>query len=808
MPKRLAPVLVLFGLLAGSVWLISRPAAVVAQSDGHAVQLPNGWKLTPAGVSIQIGELPLGQAMTRDGRTIFLTQNGRGRQSVLALDTAERRILAEAPVERAWLGIAWHEETRRLYVSGGGGNCIYVFKFEDGKLTKLAQFKLADASARLFPGGLAVTPDGKRLVVANNYVHEVALLDAFSGKILSRARVGSHPYQCRVHPDGRRVFVSNWAGASVTELSIEPLRVLRVYPAGNHPNDLAFDPAGRFLYVANANDNTVSVIDLQKGKTIETLVTSISAAAPTGSTPNGLAVSPSGDRLYVANADNNNVAVFALAPDRESRMLGLIPVGWYPTVVALTADNKTLIVCSGKGLASAPNRLGPNPYNRTTPRTQYIGELFKGAAAFIDIPDTQALQQYTAQAFENIPYRDPLLKAAGPSDQSVVPSEVGQPSTAIKYVVYIIKENRTYDQVFGDMPQGNGDPSLCLFGEQVTPNHHALARQFVLLDNFYADAEVSADGHNWSMAAYATDYVEKLWPTTYSGRGRPYDYEGTNPASYPTRGFLWDYCRRAGISYRSYGEFIENGKRPGKPGRATMASLIGHFDPYYRGFDGAYRDQKRVDRWLVEFRQFEKSGDLPRLQVLRLPNDHTSGTRPGMPTPRAAVADNDLALGRIVEAISRSRFWKETAIFVVEDDAQNGPDHVDAHRTVAFVVSPHVRRGSVDSTLYSTSSMLRTIELILGLPPMSQYDAAATPMFRCFQNQPNLDSYSALPNRHPLDEVNSPQAYGARQSLAMNLDEIDAAPEFELNEILWKSIRGAESPMPAPKRAVFVRPVE
>jgi phospholipase C len=379
------------------------------------------------------------------------------------------------------------------------------------------------------------------------------------------------------------------------------------------------------------------------------------------------------------------------------------------------------------------------------------------------------------------------------------------PASPIKYCLYIVKENRTYDQVFGDLPQGNGDPKLCLFPERITPNLHQLVRQFVLLDNFYADAEVSADGHEWSMGAYATDFVEKMWPMNYGhniSKKFPYPAEGYFPIACPAGGYIWDRAQEAGVSYRSYGEFVDTFARTNAPTRARVKALQGHIDEWYRPWDLACPDVKRAERFLAELKRMEAAGDMPRLQILRLPNDHTHGTTRGWPTPAAYVADNDLALGQIVEAVSRSKFWPETAIFVVEDDAQNGPDHVDAHRTTAFVISPYTKRGAVDSTMYSTSSMLRTIELILGLKPMSQYDAAATPMFNSFQAAADLRPYQALPANVDLGERNSAQAWGGQ--LKMNFAREDAVDDLLLNEVVWRSVRGPDSPMPAPVRAAFV----
>ena len=391
-------------------------------------------------------------------------------------------------------------------------------------------------------------------------------------------------------------------------------------------------------------------------------------------------------------------------------------------------------------------------------------------------------------------------------------------------MLYIVKENRTYDQVLGDIKEGNGDSSLCLFGEDVTPNQHALAREFTLLDNFYVDAEVSADGHNWSMAAYATDYVEKTWPTNYSRRGRTYDYEGSKKISRPTKGYIWDYCKAAGVSYRSYGEFVgvRDVKIEGGGGQAATEAaaqaqrenytsedaLQGHFSPTYPSYNLEISDNTRIDRWLEEFHEYEKNGNLPQFQVVRIGNNHTQGTRPGALTPRAYVADNDLALGRLVEAVSNSKYWATTAIFALEDDAQNGPDHVDAHRSIAFVASPYTKRGYVDSTMYTTSGMLRTIELILGIAPMSQYDAAATPMFNSFMNKADLTPFKHRPASYDLTERNAENAPGAQQSAAWDFSKEDSLPDIEFSEIIWKSVRGADSRMPAPVRSAFVRAIE
>jgi phospholipase C len=415
------------------------------------------------------------------------------------------------------------------------------------------------------------------------------------------------------------------------------------------------------------------------------------------------------------------------------------------------------------------------------------------------------MAKHTKTAYECSPLNAENKPVAQPREKdNPIPAKVGDPSP-IKYCIYIVKENRTYDQVFGDMPEGNGDKDLCIFPERVTPNHHALAREFVLLDNFYVESEVSADGHEWSMAAYATDFTEKTWPLLYrGGLGKlKYPSEGVEVAA-SAGGYIWDRCQEAGVSFRSYGEFINNASKPGERATPRLKSLEGKFDPEYHGYDLNYPDQKRADRFIAEVQRFEKEGDMPRMQIVRLPNDHTQGTVVGKPTPTAMVADNDLALGRVIEALSNTRFWKETAVFVVQDDAQNGSDHVDAHRTVALVISPYTKRKYVDSNMYSTASMLRTMELILGLKPMSQFDAAALPMYDSFQAKRDLTPYKHRPAQVDLMLANKPDAWGAKLSAKMDFSREDAADDLLLNEVVWRSVRGPNSRMPAPVRASFV----
>jgi hypothetical protein len=670
-----------------------------------------------------------------------------------------------------------------------------------------------------FVGGIAISPDGRYLYAVHVLGEALTLLDVKAGLVRQTVDLGAEPYTCVVSPDGKMVYVSVWGGAKVLAFDAATLERRGEIMVGEHPNAMVFSKDAQRLFVACANTNGVWVIDVATKAAKEQISIALFPNAPPGATPNGLGLSPDGARLLVASADNNALAVVNVSDPQRSVVEGFIPTGWYPTAARFSKDGSQIFVLSGKGLTSEPNPRGAQAGVPGSGDGQYSGAMLQGSLSILPTPDAATLQAMTKTVYGLTPLTAAgILAPASAPLASPIPKKVGDPSP-ITHVFYIIRENRTYDQILGDLERGNGDPNLCLFGEEVTPNAHAIAREFAVLDNFYVDAEVSYDGHAYSTGAYATDFVEKIWPTNYGGRGARYMSEGggkmRNPygnVTAPLNGYIWDACTRAGVSVRSYGEFVARGPEPeGEKDSgvgevvATVPGLKGLVHPGYPPYDLTIPDNKRVDIWLSEFRQFERNGKLPRLSIIRLGNDHTAGTRAGYPTPRAMIAENDVALGRIVEAISRSVYWKESAIFVLEDDAQNGPDHVDAHRSPAFVISPFVKRAALDSTLYTTSGMLRTMELILGLPPMSQYDAAATPMYNAFQAAPVLTPFAARPARIDLAEKNAANAWGAAASARMNLAEADMAPELELNEIVWKSVRGAHSPMPPPVRAAFVR---
>jgi DNA-binding beta-propeller fold protein YncE len=663
-----------------------------------------------------------------------------------------------------------------------------------------------------FVGGIGVTPDGTRLCAVHVLGQLINLVDAAARTVSATVNLPAEPYSCLPSKNGRTFFVSLWGGAKVLLFDTATLAAKGEVAVGEHPNAMVESADGKRLFVACANTNAVWTIDLDGLKATEQISIALFPGAPTGSTPNALALSPDGQRLAVANADNNDVALVDVSQPGQSRVSGFIPTGWYPTGVMFSRDGRTLFVLSGKGLVSLANPRGAQA-GIPGAEGQYTGSMLQGSLSILPVPDTATLARYTKTVYELTPYTDAIRLAPSAAPvSSPIPRRVGQPSP-IKHVFYVIRENRTYDQILGDLDRGNGDPSLALFGEDVTPNAHALARQFVTLDNFYVDAEVSYDGHAFSTGAYATDTIEKFWPTNYGGRGAEYLSEGGGKMrnaygnlSAPQHGYIWDACLRAGKTVRSYGEFAELDAATKKV-RASVPGLEGRVHPSYTPWDLKTADNKRIDTWLEEFRQFEADGRLPALSILRLGNDHTSGTTAGYPTPRAMIAENDLALGRLVEAVSRSKYWNESAIFVLEDDAQNGPDHVDAHRSIALVISPFTRHGVVDSTLYTTSGMLRTMELILGLPPMSQYDAAATPMYRAFQMTAVAMPFAKRDARVRLDEMNLPAAPGAAASALMNFAEADRTPEIELNEILWWSVYGPASRMPPPVHAAFIRPL-
>jgi len=776
-----------------------------------SVKLPNGWSLSPAGTSLNLSsDLPLNMAISPSQKYIAVTDNGNGKEGIDLIDLRNKKLLSFTNLPAAWLGLQFSQDSKYLYASAGNKNMILKFRINNNKLVLMDSIVFGNAwPNKIAITGLALDDAHSRLYAVTKENNSLYICNTKTNKIIKQIPLSAEGYTCLLNAKKSELYISLWGGEKILLYDLNKDRITDSIATESHPNDMALTKNGRFLFVSNANSNSVSVIDLPNRKVIETLSASLYPDAPAGSTSNSVCLSADDKTLYIANADNNCLAVFNVSKPGSSRSSGFIPTGWYPTCVRITGN--TLLVSNGKGFQSMANPYGPQPDNKKikTPYqkaitsqgkqpVQYIGSLFKGTLSFIKIPGASELEKYSTSVYKNTPYNKNKEALAEGEYGNPIPQKVGAPSP-IKYVFYVIKENRTYDQVLGDMKEGNGDSSLCLFNENITPNLHALARDFVLLDNFYVDAEVSADGHNWSTAAYATDYVEKTWPTNYSGRGGTYDYEGTRKIAYPANGFIWDYCKRAGISYRNYGEFVHDGKEP------ILPSMIGHYCAAFPDFDLTIQDVYREKIWEHDFDSLVATNGLPHFSTLRFPNDHTSGMRKGAYSPYAAAADNDLAVGRFIEHLSQSPIWKESAIFILEDDAQNGPDHVDAHRSPAYLISPYVKRNYVDHSMYSTSGLLRTMELILGLPPMSQYDAAAMPLFRSFTASPDFTQYTAKAANINLNERNTAVNKLALQSAKLNLAMEDEAPDIPFNEIIWKAIKGENSVMPSPRHSAFIK---
>jgi YVTN family beta-propeller protein len=751
-----------------------------------------------------------------DGRAVIALHSGFNPHGLVVVDTRSQEAVQRIPLKTAWYGMAWSPDGKTLYVSGGNAAGrrtaehapIYEFTYSQGRLSTQPSGRLDEPmdGRQVHWAGLAYHPKKHLLYAANrgtgNARTDVVVFNTDTREIVARIRAEVNPHDLVFGADARTLFVSNWASKSVSVIDTETNKVTGTIVVGANPNDMELAPDGR-LFVACSNDNTVHVIDTKTRQVIERISTTLYPLAPEGSTPDALAIDPGRKLLYVANADNNAIAVVQIRQARRSEVIGFIPSGWYPSALALTERGRRLYIGTGKGENSYSDIYGPGSPLPPGPEGRgNVKSLLKGSVEVLGVADLQQrLPEYTRQVMANSPYNDSLLVLARPKPApSVIPEAVGERSP-IEHVIYVIKENRTYDQVFGDLPRANGDPRLTIFGRNVTPNQHALAEQFVILDNLYCDGEVSFNGHSWSNAAYSTDFNERYWTITYGGHSQG-DLSG---AYVPSAGYLWDLARRKGLTYRSYGEWAEgsdDGDTKLAPGASD--SLLGHMAPNFHMKNGR-RDTENMSAFLSEFEEYERNIDnldpekrLPNFIVMSLQEDHTNGTRPGAFTPIAMVANNDQAVGMLVDRVSHSRYWPSTAIFIIEDDAQDGPDHVDARRTVGLVIGSYVKRGIVDSTFYSTSSMLRTMELLLGLPPMSQFDAAATPMYASFGVDPDLRPFTRLRAEVDVNAKNATRAYGARESMAMDFSGVDKAPMHLLNTIIWKSVKGASSPMPAP----------
>ncbi len=829
---------------------------VGVQPDSRIV-VPTNQILKPAGRQITFPGRPVDLAFADDGRTLVV----KNMKDLVFLDTKEAKVAQTLPLSEAkgassksgFSVVGLFAEGRRVYVSDAQMNVRVAERGDNGKYQWVAQLELTKPKeGNAHPAGLA-RQDKEHLWVTGTRNNSVELMALAKGPAEQVVPVGVAPYMvCPVRPD--KVYVTNWGGdhpkdgdpkgiSSGTDIRVDPRtnvanhgsvsvlgaeekkwKQVKSITVGLHPSGMIASKSAKFVYVANANSDTVSVLGTAKDELIETIKCRPEGRLPFGSGCNAVALSPDGGTLYVANGTNNCVAVVRLAAKSsegdsprerpaDSIVAGLIPTGWYPGAVLVSADGKTLYVANvkGHGALSQPRAedKGKNSHDHL------------GSVSIIPVPDDQQLAEYTKTVNDNNRLAYSLAGLEKPRTDAKpvpLPQRHGEPSV-FKHVIYVIKENRTYDQVFGDMKEGNGEAKLCIFGEDVTPNHHALARQFTLFDNFYCSGVLSADGHTWVNEAYVSDYLEKSFGTFT----RSYPDDGSDHLAYVPTGFLWDNALLHKKTLRNFGEYVKNDFEPKtakwadlyadyKNGtqkvkvtaKANVKALEPHTHPGYPWFPLLMPDVYRARLFIDDLKDWEKKGEMPNLVYLTLPCNHTNGTKAGFPTPRAMVADNDRALGQIVEAVSHSRFWADTCIFVVEDDPQNGFDHVDGHRTVALVISPYTKRKHVDHTNYNQTGMVKTIELILGLPPMNQLDLSATPMRNCLQGEPDKTPYQAVANEVPLDEMNKPldQLKGealrfAKLSEQMDFDDGDAADEDALNRILWHSVKGDGVPYPA-----------
>ncbi len=792
--------------------------------------LNSGWTLRPAGDQVPVDTFPMSASTAASGKYLLVLNGGYNPPTVSVIDIAAKKEVERTPVPDGWLGLTLAPRSNTLYVGGASKGSVFQLAFDPatGKLTQSRELAVpasAGPGNTAFIGDVALSPDERTLYAADLYNDSLAVIDLVTGQVTAHWKTGRRPYRILVVPGGRRLFVSSWADGAITQLdsSGNSVNVTRVAP---HTTDMVLlsqpppteggqsEAVARLFVTASNTNNAYSFAVARDGSTspLETINLSLTPLHPLGMTPSALALDPSGSRLYVACSDANAVGVVDISQAR-SVVRGFIPTGWYPTA-AVALPNNALAILNGKGLGSRANPDGPVPTQPNRPLSEggpvvapgYVGHIQTGTVSFLPPMADDQFSAFSDTVRRNSPYTDDILYRPTPDEQTAFFSTTENHKSPIQHVVYIIKENRTYDQVLGDMGKGDSDKSLTLFGEQVTPNLHRLARDFVLYDNFYENADVSADGHNWAAAAIAPDYTVKTWPSEYAHRKKNYDYEGGEPANLPPAGYLWTNALQAGLTVRNYGEWAENLKSatgPKQIAKVRDPSLAPYTDMNYRAFDLNYTDVDRAKEFDKEWTAFDNKGQAPNISIVRLGNDHTSGTRPGALTPLAANADNDYAVGLIAETVSHSKLWPSTAIFVIEDDAQNGPDHVDSHRAPAFVISPYTKSGTVDSRMYNQAGILRTMEMLLGLRPMTHFDAGARPLFAGFTRRPNVTPYTAVPPTISLTERNPGRGTGAKESARMDFTHEDRADDDELNAILWRAVKHTEPP--APVRSAFIR---
>ena len=724
---------------------------LIGASGAATIELPSGWRLSPPhGAMAQTGTMPQGLALSPRGDRIAVVESGFNPPALRIVSASRLQTEATIALPGAFGRPVWRDE-RHVLVAGGAVNAVLDVDVSGGAISRFPADGWPDAVAS-HAGTIAAPGD-----LAN-------MVSMISGGAAARSsQTGAHPGDAAFSSDGKLLFVSNRGEATVTVISAATGQS-RTVPVDLHPSALLLEPGGRRLYVACADADVVDIVDTHTLAVMQRIPVGLPRGP--GASPNALALD--GSTLYVTLGAEN-----AVAKIRDGRVIARAPAGWYPTGVA--ARNGVVYITNGKGEGSRAN---PDFDPRTSRSVGYVASTLVGSIRAIDASAIGAAT--TAQVLADIPAR-----------AAVPPDTIVRTHGPIEHVLYVIKENRTYDQVLGDLPGANGDPKLTWFGDNVTPNQHALARRYGIFDDTDADAQVSANGHNWSTAAFANDYLERFWPPNYGDRRSVYDFEDGAVASTPKNGYLWDAARKAGVSLRDYGEFVSPALDG--PYASHMPGLRGAVDPRYPGFDLEVSDETRVDEWQREFDGFVKAQTLPALEIIRLPNDHTSGTRPGALTPQAFVAQNDHALGRIVDRVSHSPYWAKTVVIALEDDAQNGPDHVDDQRMTIYVASPYAAPG-VHHAHYTTSSIVRTIELFLGLSPMSIYDAVAPPLYDAFASNPDLRPFDAIAPRVDATATNSRTAYGAGASALMDFSRADAADPSALNDILAHAAQRANQP--------------
>ncbi|MEA2664561.1 MAG: hypothetical protein QOI11_1505 [Candidatus Eremiobacteraeota bacterium] len=772
-------------ILITAAWTAALGTAAVIAAPGLTT-LPTAWRIRgPEGAVATVGTLPSGIVLSRDGTRAIELEAGYANRTLRVLDAATLR--EERALE---LGGAFGAPLRDPDGDGVWVNVAGTFGEQVAHVdtARGAVDRAVTLPVPFYPVALARAPGGM-LAVAGDLANRVALVDPAAERVVATVDVGRHPAALAFSADGRTLYVADRAEAQLDVVDVPARRVRARVRVGLHPVALALANDGRRLFVADSDDDDVAVVDLAANRVVQRARVPFARDGVVGTSPNALALD--GDRLYVSCGAANAIAVFHVGPGSANagaaagglRALGAIPAGWYPTALAVDRARGVLYVADGKGESGHPNPRFRSSASDAS-QAQYVGRQLMGSIRRIAIPDDAVLARGLADV------RDLAQHEPAPASDSVV-----RANGPIRHVIYVIKENRTYDQVLGDLKEADGDPSLVLFGENVTPNQHELARRFGTFDRFFADAHVSADGHNWATAAIANDYLEKMWPQQYSGNRAFYDFEDGAEASVPHAGYLWDDAVRHGVSLRNYGEFVSAG--PARPTPVSVGSdaLRPRTDRAFPTFDMDIPDVDRFAEWKREFDAFERTRTLPQLEIVRFPRDHTSGTRNGRPTPQAMVADNDLAVGKLAEAVSHSADWAGTAIFVVEDDAQNGPDHVDEQRSTFYLISPYAA-GGVQHSHYTQASVLRTMELLLGLPPLTPYDAGAAPLAAAFRAVPDLRPFDALPARTDVNARNGASAYRAADSARLDFAGADRVDDATLNDVLWHAVKGARATPP------------